>query len=258
MDILRRELDAIYRAQGLEHEVLNADLLDDYRGKAEFMTVLSDEIVVITDASADTCFVYGGSLASLLGLSSESWFAATVRSSDEDLVYELMHPEDLADKRMLEYEFFKFVDKLSVADKLSYVAMCRIRMRNRAGKYVYIENSTEVLDTARGGGIWLILCRYRLSSEQDSAGVGIRATIVNKKTGDAQRVSFDGQRHNILSPREKEIIGLIKTGLASKQIADRLGISINTVNRHRQNIIEKLSVRNSVEAVAAATAMRLL
>ena len=51
---------------------------------------------------------------------------------------------------------------------------------------------------------------------------------------------------------------LIQQGRASKQIAAALGISVNTVNRHRQNIISKLSVGNSVEAITAAKAMRLL
>ncbi len=37
-----------------------------------------------------------------------------------------------------------------------------------------------------------------------------------------------------------------------------LNISKNTVDRHRQNILEKLSVANTYEAIAAAEAMSLL
>ena len=44
----------------------------------------------------------------------------------------------------------------------------------------------------------------------------------------------------------------------SKEIAVRLGISVNTVNRHRQNILEKLSVDTSIEALNAAQAMGVL
>lgn len=62
----------------------------------------------------------------------------------------------------------------------------------------------------------------------------------------------------MLSDREKEVLKLIRDGRPSKQIADMLGISIHTVNRHRQNIIAKLSVGNSIEAVTAAVAMKLL
>jgi len=52
-----------------------------------------------------------------------------------------------------------------------------------------------------------------------------------------------------LTKREKEILNLLATGLISKQIADRLYISINTVNTHRQRIIEKLDLTNTAEAV---------
>lgn len=51
---------------------------------------------------------------------------------------------------------------------------------------------------------------------------------------------------------------LIMNGNLSKQIAAILGISVNTVNRHRQNIISKLSVNNSAEAISAAISMKLL
>ena len=87
---------------------------------------------------------------------------------------------------------------------------------------------------------------------------GISPVIVCPNTGVVTQLRFDSDRRNILTPREKEILLLIKKGRLSKQIASLLGISINTVNRHRQNIIEKLSVSNSAEAVAAALAMKLL
>lgn len=44
----------------------------------------------------------------------------------------------------------------------------------------------------------------------------------------------------------------------SKDIARILSISINTVNRHRQNILEKLQVSNSIEACRVAKELKLL
>jgi DNA-binding NarL/FixJ family response regulator len=43
----------------------------------------------------------------------------------------------------------------------------------------------------------------------------------------------------------------------SKEIASDLSISINTVNRHRQNILEKLHVDNSIEACRIAKGLNL-
>ncbi|MCK7538476.1 MAG: helix-turn-helix transcriptional regulator [Marinilabiliales bacterium] len=42
-----------------------------------------------------------------------------------------------------------------------------------------------------------------------------------------------------LSYREFEIIRLIEAGLSSKEIADKLFLSVHTVNTHRSNILEK-------------------
>ena len=107
------------------------------------------------------------------------------------------------------------------------------------------------------GKIWLILCCYDLSSSPPSGG-GIHPCIVNNATGDVLAVRTADRRSHILSDREKEVLGLIREGKPSKQIASLLGISVHTVNRHRQNIIEKLSVGNTVEAIMAATLMKLL
>lgn len=51
-----------------------------------------------------------------------------------------------------------------------------------------------------------------------------------------------------LSPRETEILELLCEGLANKEIADRLGISTETVRVHLKHIYEKLHVRSRTEA----------
>jgi len=50
---------------------------------------------------------------------------------------------------------------------------------------------------------------------------------------------------NSLTKRELEIAQLIKEGLTSKEIADRLYISLRTVEVHRHNLFKKLNVKNA-------------
>src|SRR6185436_19205 len=50
---------------------------------------------------------------------------------------------------------------------------------------------------------------------------------------------------NILSRREIDIVQLIKEGLSSKEIAQRLDISLKPVEVHRYNILKKLSLKNT-------------
>ena len=55
------------------------------------------------------------------------------------------------------------------------------------------------------------------------------------------------EQFDVLTPRELEVLKLIAEANTSKEIADKLFISIKTVDRHRQNILEKLGMRDRVE-----------
>jgi DNA-binding NarL/FixJ family response regulator len=55
------------------------------------------------------------------------------------------------------------------------------------------------------------------------------------------------EQFDILTPRELEVLKLIAEAHTSKEIAELLFISIKTVERHRQNILDKLGMRDRVE-----------
>jgi DNA-binding NarL/FixJ family response regulator len=61
-----------------------------------------------------------------------------------------------------------------------------------------------------------------------------------------------------LSPREKEILQLIAEEYTSAEIAERLFISVKTVEKHRASLMEKLGVRNIAGLVRAAVKYRLV
>ncbi|MCW5852361.1 MAG: hypothetical protein KIT87_19965 [Anaerolineae bacterium] len=61
-----------------------------------------------------------------------------------------------------------------------------------------------------------------------------------------------------LTPREMELLTLIRDGLSMDDIARRLVISPNTVKKHVNNIYTKLGVRNSRQAIAQAQAIGFL
>ncbi|MEO9869288.1 response regulator [Ekhidna sp.] len=61
-----------------------------------------------------------------------------------------------------------------------------------------------------------------------------------------------------LTKREKEVLQLIAEEYTTNEMAERLFISLNTVESHRKNILRKLDVRNSVGIVKRAISLGLL
>lgn len=125
-------------------------------------------------------------------------------------------------------------------------------MRDNADKYVRVLHRMFYIASQSNSSIWLSLCLYNLTVDpySDSA-------IINSANG--QALELQKQTCNdILSVREKEILQLIEQGMMSKEIASTLSISINTVNRHRQNILEKLHVGNSIEACRIAKGLKFI
>lgn len=61
-----------------------------------------------------------------------------------------------------------------------------------------------------------------------------------------------------LSPREATVLRLVARGMSNKLIAAELGISIKTVEKHRQNLMDKLDIHDTAGLTRYAIAARLV
>jgi two-component system, NarL family, response regulator NreC len=68
----------------------------------------------------------------------------------------------------------------------------------------------------------------------------------------SQPTADEGSPYSILTPREREVLQLLSEGKAVKQIAAHLGISIKTVETHRQQLMNKLNVSNLADLIKYA------
>ncbi|MDR7308934.1 response regulator transcription factor [Rhodoferax saidenbachensis] len=64
--------------------------------------------------------------------------------------------------------------------------------------------------------------------------------------------SDTGGTEPVATPRERETMSLVASGLSNLEIAERLFISVETVRTHRKNLMEKFSLRNAAEITAYA------
>ncbi len=86
--------------------------------------------------------------------------------------------------------------------------------------------------------------RYFLGSQVD-VGDEIPGPSVARRVRAAASVSA-------LSPRQRQVLGLVSNGLMNKQIAGRLGLSEKTVKMHRGIVMERLNLRTSADLVRIA------
>lgn len=74
----------------------------------------------------------------------------------------------------------------------------------------------------------------------------VKDYLTRAEQGDEQN-AFDG-----LTEREREVLTLIADGLSNQEVADKLVISVKTVERHRANILAKLGLHSRTELVKYA------
>ncbi|WP_400263453.1 LuxR C-terminal-related transcriptional regulator [Sphingobacterium sp. SG20118] len=229
--------------------------LEQCQCMAQLYAHVENSIAVLSDLKIEKSYLYYGGIASALGLSDQD-ICSEIDSIWEDAIFNLIHPDDLLQKHMLELQYFHYIKHVPHTKRYDYHVISKIRMRHQSGQYIWISHRMYYVRNSSNGSIWLALCLYNFAhfSEQTESYEGC---IVNSVTG--QIIQSEKQESgNLLSKREIEILRQIKIGKRSKEIADVFSISINTVNRHRQNILEKLRVNNSIEACRVASSLNLL
>lgn len=116
------------------------------------------------------------------------------------------------------------------------------------------EDSEQVFKALEAGASGYLLKRTKAAAlieglNQVRNGGGAMSSEVAIKVIRSFHRTEPASAKDTLTRREEEIIRLLAEGCLSKEIADRLSISVATVNGHLRNIYEKLHVRTRTEAV---------
>ena len=152
---------------------------------------------------------------------------------------------------------FKIFDQLSRDEKLNHKSIYEYRMLNKEGKYIRLIDQYQILELDRKGQIWLMFGIVDISPNQVD-NEKVRCQLLNFRTGNFIPLDMPLKPALELTKREIEILKLVKSGFLSKEISDKLSISVHTVNTHRQRFLEKLGANNSFEAVMFAAKFGLL
>ncbi|WP_347840912.1 response regulator transcription factor [uncultured Draconibacterium sp.] len=112
----------------------------------------------------------------------------------------------------------------------------RIKIRGRSDQYFNLYFS---LVKKRGSSSKIIGVLFPVTVDAPKPELNLITPLENVKYLDP----------NVITNRERQVLQLSATGVPIKQIAERLGISERTVEKHRSNIIQKTDCGNIMEAV---------
>lgn len=249
------ELKSLLTDQQFEASDNREGLLAQAKACANNYALATEGIAVISDFQNNECHIYSGKFGQTIMNLPE--YMVDRNSAFEDIIFCHAKKDDLIERHVLELRFFNFIKELSINDKTNFSASCLLRFyENDVNERVEMLHTTRYLSCSANGSVLFGLCTYIPYPISHSRQTGI---IVNLLTGETVgRDIYETSDRKILSRRQLEILSLIAKGVPSKQIADRLNISINTVNRHRQDILATLKVANTAAAVEIALRMNLI
>ncbi len=177
---------------------------------------------------------------------------------DKDGVYRDMqiHPDDIDTVIKNAVSVLRHI--FSVPTPLAKSKLIRQYRVKINGIYKRVTEEMQIIETDPAGNPWLSMSIVNISPDQEEPFI-VKSQLVDTNTGDTfTPLDEMYDRDTILSGREIEILKKISQGLISKEISSLLGLSVHTVNTHRQRILAKLNVSNSMEAVKYAAALGLL
>ena len=235
----------------INEDDIDYTIADNYKPFFEMLEKSETSIVAVFDYFKKNLFYISDRFFRIFGFDKND-----IMNLEHKYGRSLIHPDDAfvneAGAISLEY-----IGKQEGNNKKNYRFTGDFRMRNNDGQWMRITLQDLILETDKKGNPWLNLKLFDFSPENDlekSASCSLR----NMESGEVI-FSFDSNSFiKKISLREKEVLDLMSGGYRSKEIADKLYISVNTVNIHRKNIIEKLGVSNSSEAIKAAIKLRLI
>lgn len=178
-------------------------------------------------------------------------------SEGEDFLAARIHPEDWQMLRAIYIKLLEFILNQSIEKRKDFKYITEFRGKNAEGKYVRVIMQQQILELDENGNQWLTMGIADLSHNTTPLD-SVKIQVINFVTGETFPLSMLEKKELVeFTPREREILQLIKSGMHSKEISNKLSVSIHTVNKHRQNIMQKMNADNIIEAIEYARKLGL-
>jgi len=152
---------------------------------------------------------------------------------------EIIHPEDLALLKLSLKTIY------AVGSSTTLTTTMRLKSYGQTD-YTLFYCSKIVLETFSDGSV-----KRMLVSASDVTNISLPGQL-NVPTPEELIQLKNRQIFSGLTIREKEVLQLIVNGMETKDIASNLKLSIETIRKHRSNLVQKTGVKNMEILVALA------
>lgn len=244
---------SLFELQEFDEQFIEYSDLEKHIGFLKQLAVVENSSVAVMDVYKKAYVFMQSKFLPVIGLDLDS-----VMKQGPRALYNLMHTRDVpvvVDTLTKAFEFFL---QLPVDQKKEFKIIYDFRLKSKTGAYVRFIQQLLPLELDRKGNIWLMLMLNDMVPDRGEFAKPQRK-VVNVKTGKLYVFTDDDTNsRSILSKREVEVLGLLSKGMASKQVADELFLSVNTVNNHRRNILEKINAENTAVAIRYALSLGLM
>lgn len=223
------------------------------RKKADWLKLseLTHSIVLVFDCCTKKFVFVSNNIPQSYGIDSERLFI-----NGHEPVLEIIHPGDIYYGLLVRKKIYSLLSSLSAEEKMKHKMVHEMRVKNVRGEYIRIIEQEQAIELDKSGNIWLMLSVIDVDASHESEIT--KSHLYNFETGEQIFIDLSDTLEEPLTNRKLSVLQLMKQGLLSKEIANSLNVSINTINTHRQNILLKLKANNSIEAVNIAQRLGLL
>lgn len=164
-----------------------------------------------------------------------------------------MHSDDVEHWLQALNELMNFtLNNLQVEDRHHMSYTWNYRIKNSKGVYVNVIQNTTPLEFDVNDKPIIGLAHYTVLDSKIHMQVSATAKLLNaNKEYETKYFNNFSQKllSNGISNRERDIVRLLVLNYSSKDIAEKLNISSNTVDTHRRNILKKLNISSTGELI---------
>jgi DNA-binding CsgD family transcriptional regulator len=169
--------------------------------------------------------------------------------SDLRILEKTIHPDDLVHFLQIVTKTAGLLLKMSFKEKTESKLKVFYRIRSANGSYSWCMQMNQVFhqtNTEKLIDFGTVILMPENQVKHKVVGYLSRGS----KTIEINSSAYVAEGVESLTRREKEVLNFVSKGKSSQDIAVLLQLSIQTVKIHRKNILKKLEVNSSIQAIA--------